>query len=235
MYDIDLHAHTRFFHGHRWLGDVYDPLGVRLLARCARIRELDAVITTNHDYYREFPAEIAGVVVLPGIEVSTDRGHVLVVGPDPPTETAAGGLSPTETVELAHNRDCAAIIPHPYRNSTVRTVDADFDAIEINGKHPRTHEWVERFAEKHDLPLTGGSDAHYPIEVGRAHTRVDADDLAPESVVAAIREGRVEPSVNDWLPYRLIGRFYRYIHEDSDQIDRPEWATPGLGAPPEDD
>ena len=235
MYRIDLHAHTRFFHGHRRLGDAYDPLGVRLLAQVARARGLDGIATTNHDYYRAFDGEIAGVRVIPGIEVSTTRGHVLVVGPDPPVETPRGERTPEDVVAEAHDRGCAAIIAHPYRNSTVREVDASFDAIEVNGKHPRTREWVERLADEHGLPMTGGSDAHYPVEVGRAHTAVEAAELTPESVVEAIREGRVEPRIDDWLPYRLIGRLYRAIHGRKDHLDAPEWATPGLGAPPEDD
>jgi predicted metal-dependent phosphoesterase TrpH len=235
VYRIDLHAHTRFFHGHRRLGDAYGPLGVRLLTWVARARGLDGVVTTNHDYYRAFESEIGDVAVIPGIEVSTTRGHVLVVGPDPPAETPRGELTPEETVELAHDRGCAAIIAHPYRNSTVREVDASFDAIEVNGKHPRTREWVERLADQHGLPMTGGSDAHYPVEVGRAYTAVDVTEPTPENVVAAISDGRIEPRVDDWLPYRLIGRLYRYIHEDKNQLDAPEWATPGVGAPPEDD
>ncbi|WP_049903652.1 CehA/McbA family metallohydrolase [Halococcus agarilyticus] len=235
MYRIDLHAHTRFFHGHRRLGDAYDPLGARLLTGTARLRGLDGVATTNHDYYREFDDELAGVAVIPGIEVSTTKGHVLVVGPDPPAETVRGELTPSEVVEIAHDRNCAAIVAHPYRNSTVREVDASFDAIEVNGKHPRTREWVERLADRHGLPMTGGSDAHYPPEVGRAYTAIDVDDPTPENVVAAIKDGRVEPRVDDWLPYQVIGRLYRYVHEESDQFDRPEWATPGVGAPPEDD
>lgn len=235
MYRIDLHAHTRFFHGHRRLGDAYDPLGVRLLAGTARARGLDGVATTNHDYYRRFEGEVAGVAVIPGIEVSTSRGHVLVVGPDPPAETRPGELTPGETVDLAHDRGCAAVIAHPYRNSTVREVDADFDAIEVNGKHPRTREWVERLAADHDLPMTGGSDAHYPVEVGRAYTAVDVEEPTPENVVRAIREGRIEARVDDWLPYQLIGRLYRSIHQGKDQLDAPDWATPGVGAPPKNE
>ena len=235
MYRIDLHAHTRFFHGRRRVGDAYDPIGVRLLAGTARARGLDGVATTNHDYCRRFENEVAGVAVIPGIEVSTSRGHVLVVGPDPPAESKPGELTPSETVELAHNRGCAAIIAHPYRNSTVREVDADFDAIEVNGKHPRTREWVERLAADHDLPMTGGSDAHYPVEVGRAYTAVDVEEPTPENVVRAIRDGRVEPRVDDWLPYRLIGRLYRSIHRGKGQLDAPDWATPGVGAPPKNE
>ena len=233
MYAVDLHAHTRFFHGRRRLGDLYDPLGFRLLARTAAARGLDAVATTNHDYYAHFEAR-NDVSVIPGIEVTTTDGHVLIVGPDPPVETTAGELTPTEAVELAHDRACAAIIPHPFRDSSVRDADAGFDAVEVNGKHPRTSDWARKLAADLDLPVVGGSDAHYPVEVGRAFTAVDAEVLTPESVVAAIRDGRVSARVDDWLPHRLIRRGYRAVHSQTDQIERPEVTTPGVGRPPEE-
>ncbi len=166
MYAIDLHAHTRFFHGRRSLGDRYDPVGVRLLTEVARRRGLDGVATTNHDYYTAFDPSPA-VATLPGIEITTDRGHVLVVGPDPPAATKPGSLSPAEAVALAHDRDCAAIVAHPFRNSTVRELEeVPFDAIEVNGKHPRSQPLVEQLADERDLPLVGGSDATTPSRWG---------------------------------------------------------------------
>lgn len=206
-----------------------------MLAWLAHARGLDGFATTNHDYYRAFDAELGNVAVIPGIEVSTNRGHVLVIGPNPPEETIPGKRSPQEIVEMAHDRDCAAIIAHPYRNSTVREVDASFDAIEVNGKHPRTRDWVKRLADEHSLPMTGGSDVHYPPEIGRAYTAVDVEKPTPENVVTAINQGQIEPRIDDWLPYRLIGGLYRAIHRRNDQLDTPEWATPGLGTPPKDD
>jgi predicted metal-dependent phosphoesterase TrpH len=244
VYAVDLHAHTRFFHGHERAAQFFDPVGVRLLAGAARFRGLDGVALTNHDYYRAFdlsdgePASGVGedrfAATIPGIEITTTQGHVLVVGPDPPRRTTAGELTPEEAVELAHDRDCAAIIAHPYRNSTVRNVEAEFDAIEVNGKHPRTEEWVRRLADNHDLPMVGGSDAHYPIEVGRAYTRIDADELSPEAVVEAIREGQVAPRVGRGRVNRAVRWFYREIHEGKGNLDRPEWLdSPGVGEPPE--
>ncbi|WP_162224541.1 CehA/McbA family metallohydrolase [Halorussus amylolyticus] len=238
MFSVDLHAHTRFFHGHDDLAAYYDPVGVRLLAAAARARGLDAVALTNHDYYRAFDlgdpeTEIGYAATIPGVEVTTTHGHVLVVGPDPPRRTEPGELTPEETVELAHDRDCAAIIAHPYRNSTVRNTDVEFDAIEINGKHPRTEEWVRRLAENHALPLVGGSDAHYPVEVGRAYTRIDAEVFTPEAVVEAIRDGRVEPRVHRGVVNRTVRRFYREIHEEKGYLQKPEWLeSPGVGEPP---
>jgi len=231
VFALDLHAHTRFFHGHERAAALFDPLGVRLLELGARYRGLDGVALTNHDYYQPFAGRV--VKTIPGIEVSTTKGHVLVVGPDPPTRTEPGTLTPKETVALAHERGCAAIVAHPYRNSTVREVDAGFDAIEINGKHPRTEEWARELADRYDLPLVGGSDAHYPVEVGRAYTMVDADVLTPESVVSAIRDGRVEPRVKRGTFDQLVRRGYRKVHEGKDNLHRPEEESPGVGEPPQ--
>ncbi|WP_121743042.1 PHP domain-containing protein [Natronorubrum halophilum] len=235
MYAVDLHAHTRFFHGRRSLGDRFDPLGARLLMRAADRRGLEGVATTNHDYYTPFDPP-ASAETLPGIEITTDRGHVLVVGPDPPSETEPGALSPGEAVELAHERDCAAIVAHPFRNSTVRELeDVPFDAIEVNGKHPRSRPLVEELAAERDLPLVGGSDAHYPFEVGRAYTVVEADRLTPESVVDAIRDGNVSARISRSGFDRLLRRGYRAIHNRKRVIDAIERPTPGVGTPPGED
>ena len=232
MFAVDLHAHTRFFHGFPDLGRAFDPVGARLLARTAGYRGLDAVVTTNHDYYREFDLGGDSAALLPGIEVTTSMGHALVVGPNPPERTPEGELSPERVVELARDRDCAAIIAHPFRNSTVRKADADFDAIEVNGKGTDPAEWVEQLAENRDLPLVGGSDAHYPIEVGRAYTEIDADELTPESVVAAIRDGRVRPRVDRSPSQRLLREAYRLIHDRKGWLEHPAPEPPGLGTPP---
>ncbi|QLG50905.1 PHP domain-containing protein [Natrinema halophilum] len=235
MYTVDLHAHTRFFHGHRALGDRFDPLGVRLLTAMAARRGLDGVATTNHDYYTAFDSS-SGVEPLPGIEITTDRGHVLVVGPNPPEATKPGALSPNEAVALAHDRDCAAIVAHPFRNSSVRELDdVPFDAIEVNGKHPRSRPLVEELAAERDLPLVGGSDAHYPFEVGRAYTVIEADQLTPGAVVDAIRDGRVNARVYRSWHDRLLRRGYRAIHDRKHVIDALEKPTPGVGRPPGED
>jgi predicted metal-dependent phosphoesterase TrpH len=155
-----------------------------------------------------------------------------VVGPNPPARTIPGGLTPEETVEMAHERGCAAIIAHPYRNSTVREADADFDAIEVNGKGTDPIRWVEQLAENRDLPLVGGSDAHYPVEVGRAYTEVEADELTPESLATAIQDGRVQPCVDRSPSQRLLRRAYKFIHGQKGWLSRPELEPPGLGTPP---
>ncbi|MFC7234075.1 PHP-associated domain-containing protein [Halosegnis marinus] len=210
MLRVDLHAHTRFFHARPGAPTAFDPVGARLLAWYARRRGLDAVAVTNHDY--RYDAVADGVTFLPGIEVSTTMGHVTVVGPDPPERTVPGTLTPEETVALAHDRGCVAVLAHPFRGSTARRSAAAFDAVECNGKHADTHAKARAVAERRGVPVVGGSDAHYPFEVGRGYTEVEGDEATPEAVVAAIREGRVDAAVHERRTDRALGPLYRAIH-----------------------
>ncbi|WP_435072879.1 PHP domain-containing protein [Halorubrum sp. HHNYT27] len=165
---------------------------------------------TNHDFFRR--ETLVSDACIPGIEISTTEGHLLVIGPNPPERTYSGTLSPEEAVELAHRHDCVAIVAHPFRNSRLRESDADFDAIEINGKHPEHRKRIQRIASDRDLPIVGGSDAHFPFEVGRLSTRLDIDQFTPEAVVDAIRDGRVEPVVRDGRLTRALRLVYSNIH-----------------------
>lgn len=76
---IDFHTHTEFSDG------VSSP---EHLARVAALSELDIIAITDHDkidgYERcRAEAEKWGVLVLPGVEVSTDKYHILGLGIDP--------------------------------------------------------------------------------------------------------------------------------------------------------
>lgn len=212
MFSIDLHAHTRFFHGFQGRPTAFDPIGAQLLALSGRLTGLDGVALTNHDYYTGFDPLVTGTRFIPGVEISTTAGHVVLVGADPPSRTTPGALTPDEVVSLAHDRGCAAIIAHPFRRSRVRDSGADFDAVEVNGKHPERFERVSELAETLDLPLVGGSDAHFPFEVGSAFTSVDVPHLTPDAVVTAIRDGRVEPSVREGHADGIMRTAYRYLH-----------------------
>lgn len=211
-YSVDLHAHTRFFHAAPGRPTFFDPVGAALLGQFGRARSLDGIAFTNHDYYRPYESR-SSLDVVPGIEISTTGGHVLVVGPDPPHEVEPGVLTPQEAVAIAHERDCAAILPHPFRRGTLWKSGAPFDAVEVNGKRPQIADRVSALAEELDVPVVGGSDAHFPFEVGRVHTLVDADVLTARSVVDAIRDGRVRPKVAEGDVHRVLRRGYSFVHE----------------------
>jgi predicted metal-dependent phosphoesterase TrpH len=212
MFAVDLHAHTRFFHGFPGGPPAYDPVGARLLARWGRRAGLDGVALTNHDYYEPFEGATGGPQFIPGIEVTTTLGHLLIVGPDPPHRTVAGDRTPEAVVAEAHRRECAAIIAHPFRRSRVRESEADFDAVEINGKHPDNAVRVRELSDSLGVPVVGGSDAHYPFEVGRTVTRIETSELTPENVVTAIRAGSVGVDIRGSAVDGLMRRGYEYTH-----------------------
>jgi predicted metal-dependent phosphoesterase TrpH len=227
VFAVDLHVHTRFFHGFESRPTPFDPVGLGLAEWIARRGGLDGLAITNHDYaWHRAGGE---PVVLPGIEISTTRGHVLVVGPDPPSVTARGELDPHEAVALAHDRGCAAIMPHPYRNGDLPQTDAPFDAVEVNGKRLENRWRVEDLGAERDVAVVGGSDAHFPFEVGRVFTRVDADRPTPAAVAAAIRDGRVEPAVNERDLDRILAPIYDLVHRQKNHLvgvrPRPEDPT----------
>ncbi|MFW5938711.1 MAG: CehA/McbA family metallohydrolase [Halanaeroarchaeum sp.] len=221
MIEIDLHTHSRFFHGFAGRPTPYDRIGARLHVAVARARGLDGIAVTNHDYYEAFDFDTGDVTVIPGIEVSSTAGHMLVVGPDPPRRTAPGELTPGEVVDIARDRDCAVILAHPYRNSHLPEMDVAVDAVEVNGKRSRSVDRIETLARDRDLPIVAGSDAHYPFEIGRAYTVLDADSATPASVVEAIEDGRTDFRRVDRFPDRYSKPIYALVHRLKGHTDPP--------------
>jgi predicted metal-dependent phosphoesterase TrpH len=67
------------------------------------------------------------------------------------------------------------------------------DAIEtVNSRCLRSkyNERATAFATEHDLPATGGSDAHFPRELGTAYTQVQANGNELVDVKDALLAGR---------------------------------------------
>lgn len=76
----DLHIHT---FPNEVLGEDWDP--ERFIKSCVEAK-LDLIAVTDHDIHDRVSDVIAAasdkaIVVVPGVEVSTDRGHILVLGP----------------------------------------------------------------------------------------------------------------------------------------------------------
>ena len=213
MYRIDLHTHSRFFHWFEGRPTAFDKFGFRLNVAVARTRGLDGIAVTNHDYYTNIDVDTGDMSIIPGIEISTTEGHLLVVGPDPPEQTLSGAMSPEEAASLARNRGCAVVMAHPFRSGTVKDSGVAVDAIEVNGKHPNTAPMIEVLAGDRNLPLVGGSDAHYPIEIGRVITTIEADELTPESVVEAIQAGRTDYQTVTRFPDQYTERLYAAVHK----------------------
>jgi hypothetical protein len=136
------------------------------------------------------------VLVIPGIEVTTKQGHLLVLGV---TEIIPAGLDVEETIAIARRMGALLILPHPYhvwRHGVARRKKAGMfmvDAVEsFNSRYivGSANRKAERIALKLGKPCVGGSDAHNARFVGFGLTYVDAEKTVP-AILHAIRAGNV--------------------------------------------
>ena len=174
----DLHIHSR-----------YSPDGVldpEKIVRIATKRGLNGIAITDHNTIKggieakKYENEDFKVIV--GSEISTDRGEII-------------GLFLSEEVKSKDVQDVISeikdqngiiIIPHPFdelRHSAFHPTEEDvkfIDAIEgFNSRcvFQKYNENAIKFAKKHDLMITAGSDAHFLNEIGNAGIITETEDI----------------------------------------------------------
>ena len=171
---VDLHVHTVYSDG---LGTVKEVL------EAARRKGLDGLAITDHgtiEGYLEAKSYGGNLpFVLPGYEVSTDAGHVLVLGLEA-LPKVKGSKLPLILYEdlMAWVRDLGglAILAHPAVGRPKMEKWSRFkpDAVEVlNASYPIYGYLVPkgiRIAAELEVPGIGGSDAHYTECVGDAYT-----------------------------------------------------------------
>lgn len=100
----------------------------------------------------------------------------------------------TMGVEAFYERckaDGAVLIhAHPYRNGGKPTTPAALDGVEVlnaNSDHDERNDYARMFAQLNDLPMTAGSDAHGPRQIGRAGIEVEQLPENEEALAALLR------------------------------------------------
>ena len=140
----------------------------------AEKKGLDAIAISDHN-------EIAGsrlarsyggsIIVVPSIEISSDKGHILGLGVD---EIIPKGLSAVETVDRIHDAGGLAIVPHPfsyYRHGLFCNVDKNLGVDGVETKNARyifgySNKQAETLAYNKRLATLGASDSHFLKSVG---------------------------------------------------------------------
>lgn len=194
---LDLQVHTAASPSCGWI----DPAD---LPAAAEEAGLDGLAVTDHNTLEAVAAvrEAApdDLLVVAGEEVDTPEGQIVGLFLAEPVEP---GQPPAAVLEAIHDQGGLAYAPHPFDPlreglATIEDHAADLDAVEVrNGRCVRQayNDRARAFAQRHDLPGTGGSDAHFLREVGGCWTRLP--DLHPgEATVgdvrSAVRDGVVE-------------------------------------------
>lgn len=185
---FDLHIHSNHSSD--------SNLSVDDILKQAVKRGLDGIAICDHNqvegslHARKRAEELSLLLlVLSGAEVSTTRGHLIVLGI---SENIQPELSPEETIAIAHQRGGVVIAVHPFKKRSIGNVDGlEVDAIETFNSRCifGENEKAKRMAQALGKPQVGGSDSHMLAAVGLGYTEIDACS-DEEDVLAAIKAGR---------------------------------------------
>jgi predicted metal-dependent phosphoesterase TrpH len=198
---IDLHTHTHP------LSDDSALTPDELLAE-AKKAGLDGVCLTEHDRFWDTDATAKlsrrhGLLVLPGCEVTTEEGHLLVFG----LKEYVFGMHRAAFVKLLVDKAGGAIVvAHPYRRTAPDEAGMErarrsplyqsAHAVEVeNGRGTHTQRTFARtFASRLGLPSTGASDAHQREDVGAFATEFARRVSSLDDLIGELRAGRFKPA-----------------------------------------
>lgn len=207
---IDLHLHTS-------RGSSDSNLAPHELIEQARGANLHAICVTEHDYMWDLAemrdaAAAAGIVLLRGMEVTTEAGHVGVIGLD---GYVGGIFKLRELRRIAAEAGALLIANHPFRyrldpklaffhrdreiyelsdiaRACRREIFSVVDAIEVaNGAcSEEENRMALEVARALGLAEVGGSDSHSRDSVGCAVTLLESEVSDERSLVDAIKARR---------------------------------------------
>ncbi|MFH1631030.1 MAG: CehA/McbA family metallohydrolase [Candidatus Aenigmatarchaeota archaeon] len=187
MLKFDIHIHSRHSDG------VGTPTEI---AKQAKKIGLAGFALTDHDNMKglkeaKIAAQNAGVIFIPGIEVTTISGDILAIG----IEELPNTNDALELIDKIKQQGGVAILAHPFAGlwdlsfANLPDIVKRFSAVEIFNAmtHFELNMEAIKLAKQLDMTGTAGSDAHPVSEVGAAYTMSKDDDI-----IGAIRRGEVK-------------------------------------------
>lgn len=165
----------------------------------ARRAGLNGAAVCDHDCTLTEAPDFPDFLLIPGVEVSTEYGHLLGLFVREPVKTRE--LS--RAVELIHSQGGLAVLAHPFERSRdaerIVPIAPLLDGVEVwNSRAERkirdANSLAEGFAGAHGLRRFAGSDAHVPQEIGHGVTTVQAEECTLSAVKAALLSGQTAVS-----------------------------------------
>jgi len=198
---IDLHTHTKPKSDDSFLTPAE-------LIMAAREAGLDGICLTEHDTFwsDEQLAQLNGppdFLIIPGVEINTDDGHIIVFGID---EYKYGMHRTAFLRQIVDARRGYMIFSHPYRRNfslddgleeaLERLCHHDVfqyvDAVEVlNGQgKERQNEFSRELARRLGWKGTGGSDAHELKDIATCATEFERRIRNREELIQELKAGR---------------------------------------------
>jgi predicted metal-dependent phosphoesterase TrpH len=205
---IDLHNHT-------WPASDDSLLSPEELIEKAKASGMDGICITDHDWFWD-PEEVKHLgekmdfLVIPGVEINTEEGHLLVFG----LEEYVFGMHRASFVknELEKNGGGAIIAAHPYRRQYKPEHDAEqyqeslekaarkgiyavADGIEVmNGRgKDLENNYSGELAGMLGMSGAATSDAHQQHDIAKNATRFERRITGLEDLITELKAGRFKP------------------------------------------
>ncbi len=191
MIRADLHIHTTYspdasINPKTIVNQLYAHPYIRAIAIT------DHNTTKGYHKVRELASAYEDILIIPGIEVTTTEGDIIILGV---TEPPPKPWNPENTINYTKQQNGIAIAAHPYRTHGLGDLakNYDFDAIEtLNGiSTPQANKMAQKLAKTMGLPGVAGSDAHRANELWSVYTEVKAS-LDIDEILKAIKKGLVK-------------------------------------------
>jgi len=136
------------------------------------------------------------ILILRGIEFSTEEGHCLIFGVDT-DRLALRYAAVDDVVKIVTERGGVVIPSHPYRRGNslgdrihdLKGITA-IEGYNGNNMHSYNVRAIEA-AKALNLPFTGGSDAHAPREIGSCYTEFN-DKVTSDNFIELLKQGNYQ-------------------------------------------
>ena len=177
---IDLHCHTKYS---------YDSSSeIEKLIIEAKRKGLDGIAITDHDNINGFEEAIQlgikhNFLIVLGEEIKSNKGDILGLFLN--KKINGYKKDPRWIMEEIKKQNGLVVIPHPFhygegfKDNLENYLDI-IDGIEVfNARKPfkEPDEKALKFAEKHNIAMTAGSDSHYYKGVGYGYTEANTKTI----------------------------------------------------------
>ncbi|BFH74301.1 PHP domain-containing protein [Sulfurisphaera javensis] len=185
MLKIDFHTHTFYSDGRE---------SPQEMINYALKIGLNGIAITDHDTSKAHLV-FKHKLVIPGQEVTTEFGHVVILcnfPPDPPKRIY-------ELVDYSKENNCIIFPSHPFdifrKGIGDKIFEYHFNAIEIyNSKAPKSaNEKAKKVSIQLNLPGLANSDSHVKYALGSAYNIVNISEFNVDEILDCIRKGKIEP------------------------------------------
>jgi predicted metal-dependent phosphoesterase TrpH len=205
---LDLHVHTK--------SSFDSTASLDRIVKTAKKIGLQGIAITDHAIFNRIDFLVSmGVMIIPGIEINTDKGDLVGLFVKYPVKC----VDFDSCIKELKSQGAITVLPHPYKgHKSVESLATKVDCIEVlNGRlNFERNLKAYRLARNLSKSMIAGSDAHFHFELGSCCTEIpyttDEEKLKSYLLTQFTRENLIVNRLNPYNKYlTTIVRNYKKI------------------------